>query len=223
MGDQVGARRAAARFIETNAGPSRYIAVVNFTGIVRIAQNFTPDVERLKQAVDGPRMSAVSPIGRSVADLASTGMPSLAPGSVAADFGMRRDLMALRNLAKSLAGVPAARFIQAAFVPRRRRRTGSKGAGSWKLTWKSTNRLLKLKSPVQLGLRLRLLDAETGQQRWDSGSINLSGLANAGDAVVPQALRLPVAGLAPGAYRARFAIQDSAGAQAVREAEFRLE
>jgi VWFA-related protein len=83
--------------------------------------------------------------------------------------------------------------------------------------------LLKEKNPVQLGLRLRLLGGTSGEQKWDSGNVNLSGLAQAGDAVIPVALRLPVAGLAPGAYRAEFTVEDSAGGRAVREAEFRLE
>lgn len=83
--------------------------------------------------------------------------------------------------------------------------------------------LLKEKDPVQLGLRLRLLDGTSGEQKWDSGNVNLSGLAQAGNAVIPVALRLPVAGLAPGAYRAEFTVEDSAGGRALREAEFRLE
>ncbi len=57
----------------------------------------------------------------------------------------------------------------------------------------------------------------------DSGKVNLSGLAQAGHAAIPVALRLPVAGLAPGAYRAEFTVEDSAGGRAARDAEFRLE
>src|SRR5579862_4497125 len=41
MGDQMRAREAAAKFIDTNAAPNRLIAVVDFGGTVRIAQNFT--------------------------------------------------------------------------------------------------------------------------------------------------------------------------------------
>jgi len=83
--------------------------------------------------------------------------------------------------------------------------------------------LLKEKNPVQLGLRVRLLDSVSGEQKWDSGNVNLSGLAQAGNPVIPVALRLPVAALAPGAYRAEFRVEDSAGGRAVRDAEFRLE
>ncbi len=83
--------------------------------------------------------------------------------------------------------------------------------------------LLKEKTPVQLGLRVRLLDGASGEQKWDSGNVNVSGLVQAGKAVIPVALRLPVAGLAPGAYRAEFTVEDSAGGRAARDAEFRLE
>ena len=37
------------------------MAVVNFTGGVRIAQNFTADAERLKQVVSGAKLSNVNP------------------------------------------------------------------------------------------------------------------------------------------------------------------
>ncbi len=83
--------------------------------------------------------------------------------------------------------------------------------------------LLKDKTPVQLGLRVRLLDGASGELKWDSGNVNLSGLAQAGNPVVPVALRLPVAALAPGVYRAEFTVEDSADGRAMRDAEFRLE
>lgn len=83
--------------------------------------------------------------------------------------------------------------------------------------------LLKERNPVQLGLHVGLLDGASGERKWDSGNVDLSGLAQAGNAVIPVALRLPVAGLAPGAYRAEFTVEDSAGGRAVRDVEFRLE
>src|SRR4051812_40982834 len=49
--EQAQVRQAAARFIESNAGPDRLIAVVNFTNSLQIAQNFTPDIDKLKQVV----------------------------------------------------------------------------------------------------------------------------------------------------------------------------
>ena len=49
--DQARARDAAAKFVEANAGPDRYMAVINFGGAVSVTQNFTADAERLKQVV----------------------------------------------------------------------------------------------------------------------------------------------------------------------------
>jgi len=111
MADQIYARRAATQFIDANAGANRMIAVVNFSGTVRIAQNFTTNAERLKRAVGGPQMSTVSPNNETVAETASSGQPSFALGAVAAEFGVRSDLMALRSLAKGLAGVPGRKTL----------------------------------------------------------------------------------------------------------------
>ncbi len=44
---------AASKFVETNAGPNRKLAIAEFDVKLRIAQNFTDDVEQLRQAVDG--------------------------------------------------------------------------------------------------------------------------------------------------------------------------
>src|ERR1700723_1927251 len=41
MGDQVRARDAAQKFIDANVGPDRVMAVVDFTGSLRVIQNFT--------------------------------------------------------------------------------------------------------------------------------------------------------------------------------------
>jgi VWFA-related protein len=107
--DQMRARQAAAKFIDTNTGPNRLIAIVNFTGSVRIAQNFTADAERLKKVVAGVQFSAVSPNARPPVEVASLGMPSL--GSAEADFGARSVLLALRSMAKTLASVPGRKTL----------------------------------------------------------------------------------------------------------------
>ena len=104
-GDQARARQAAAKFIESNAGPKRLIAIINYGGAIRIAQNFTADTERLKQAVSGVKTSAVSPN-------APNTPVQLLPCHAAyrrrrdADFGVRSVLLALRSMAKNLASVP---------------------------------------------------------------------------------------------------------------------
>src|SRR6266478_5157401 len=41
FGEQGQARNAAAKFIETNAGPDRLMAIVNYGGGLQVAQNFT--------------------------------------------------------------------------------------------------------------------------------------------------------------------------------------
>src|SRR5579871_6975054 len=94
FGDQAKAREAAAKFINSNAGPDHLIAIVEFGGTLRITQNFTTDPERLKKVVAGVRFSTVSPNGPSP-DLASTAPPqspasmldSPGFGGLEADFG----------------------------------------------------------------------------------------------------------------------------------------
>ncbi len=44
-------RQTAAKFIDANAAPNRQMAVVDFSGSLRVAQNFTSDADRLKKAV----------------------------------------------------------------------------------------------------------------------------------------------------------------------------
>src|SRR6516162_8822978 len=58
-GEQVQARQAAAKFIASNAGPDRLMAVVNFTGALQVAQNFTDDISRLQSAVSGIKIGLV--------------------------------------------------------------------------------------------------------------------------------------------------------------------
>ncbi len=100
--EQIYARRAAINFIDSNGGANRLIAVANFGGALQIAQNFTEDKERLRQVVNGVKFSSVSPNG----DVALAGL-----GKAAADFGARDVLLALRNLAKGLGGVPGRKTL----------------------------------------------------------------------------------------------------------------
>ncbi len=107
MGEQAQARQAAAHFIESNAGPDRLIAVVNFTGALQVAQNFTDDIDRLKQVVSGIKVSAVAP----GAERASLGRGGPRLGGGIADFGARSMLLALRGMAKNLADVPGRKSL----------------------------------------------------------------------------------------------------------------
>src|SRR5579864_7420573 len=113
-GDQVQARQAATKFIERNAGPNRLIAIIDFTGGVRVAQNFTSDPERLKKVVADVKFSWTSP--NEPVEVATLGMPSL--GRSEAEFGIRNVLLALRSIAKGLGSVPGRKslvFLTAGF------------------------------------------------------------------------------------------------------------
>ena len=46
------ARQAAGKFVESTASPNRLMAVVDFDGSLKIAQNFTADGDLLKRAVE---------------------------------------------------------------------------------------------------------------------------------------------------------------------------
>jgi VWFA-related protein len=108
--EQTQARQAALRFLDKNTAPNRLIAVVNFGGSLRIAQNFTTDAERLKQVVSGVRFSGVSANGDA--------MGGSALSKAEMDFGARTVLLGLRSLAKSLSTVPGRKtliFLSAGF------------------------------------------------------------------------------------------------------------
>jgi VWFA-related protein len=100
FGQQALARKAAATFIDSNGGPNRLMAIVNFTGSLQIAQNFTEDTQRLKNIVNGVKFSDVGP--------ASGGG---AVGIHTAGFGARDVLYALRDLAKDLSSVPGRKTL----------------------------------------------------------------------------------------------------------------
>src|SRR5215469_5434623 len=61
MSDQARAREAAGKFIAANAGPNRLVAIAEFTGVTRVAQNFTADADRLKKVVANIKSSTVNP------------------------------------------------------------------------------------------------------------------------------------------------------------------
>ena len=119
FGDQAKARDAAAKFIDSNVGPNRMVAVVEFGGMLKIAQNFTADPDRLKKVVAGVKFSTVSPNGPSpdLASLDTSQVPQAsllggpAMGGMEADFGARSVFMALRNLANGLAGVAGRKSV----------------------------------------------------------------------------------------------------------------
>jgi VWFA-related protein len=109
--DQVRAREAAQKFIDANAGPDRVMAVVDFTGALRVIQNFTADATRLKEAAKNMRPSAVAPNG----DSSNTSLPMSMTDAAAlrseSDFGIHTLLLGIRSLAKSLTSVPGRKSV----------------------------------------------------------------------------------------------------------------
>jgi VWFA-related protein len=115
MGDQARARDAARKFIDANAGPDRVMAVVDFTGALRVIQNFTADATRLKQAAASMKPSAVSPNAPdpSLTDTSALGNFGSGPAlpNAQADFGVHTLLLGIRSLAKNLANVPGRKSV----------------------------------------------------------------------------------------------------------------
>jgi VWFA-related protein len=107
VADQMRARQAAGQFIDANSGPNRVMAIMNFSGGLNVAQNFTADAERLKKVVSGIQLSPVSP--NEPVELASTGIPNL--GRAQANFGVWDELLALRSMAKMLAPIPGRKMV----------------------------------------------------------------------------------------------------------------
>ena len=105
FGDQTRAREAAAKFIDKNAGPNHFMAVVNFTGALRVAQNFTSDADRLREVVTGIKVSSVNPN----ASPNVGGMRGL--GNIEGAYGARTVLLALSTMAKGLADIPGRKIL----------------------------------------------------------------------------------------------------------------
>jgi VWFA-related protein len=104
--DQKRARDAAEKFIDSNVKPNRPMAIANFTGGLQIAQNFTDDVERLKQVVEGVKFATVASN--------NTGGPQLGGrGGIGgmSNFGQRTMLMAVRTLAQNMSDVPGRKIM----------------------------------------------------------------------------------------------------------------
>jgi len=110
-GDQMQARNAATKFVESNAGPDRLMAVVNFGGSLVIRQNFTSNAKLLEAAVTGTSVPNIDATGQTTepVTVASLAMPSL--NNAEADFGARSMLLAIRSLAKNLRGVPGRKML----------------------------------------------------------------------------------------------------------------
>ncbi|MGO9588824.1 MAG: VWA domain-containing protein [Candidatus Acidiferrales bacterium] len=110
--NQAQARLAALKFIDADAGPDRVMAVVDFTGALRIIQNFTGDPAQLKRATEYAKSSAVSPNDSdSSSGGAEAGAPMPSLFNTGNDFGVYTLLLAIRTLAKDLAAVPGRKSV----------------------------------------------------------------------------------------------------------------
>lgn len=78
-------------------------------------------------------------------------------------------------------------------------------------------------TPPQMGIRMRVLDRKTGEQKSDTGMLALAPAPPMGNATVPMGAKLPVSGLAPGAYTLEFTVADSANRSAQRTADFDIQ
>ena len=105
--DQMQARKAAAKFIEQNAGDDRLMAVAEFGGSLHIRQDFTAQAELLKTAVifsRTPHMETNAK-GPSISD----GLPALAASG--SDFGARSLFLSIRSVAKNLRSIPGRKML----------------------------------------------------------------------------------------------------------------
>jgi VWFA-related protein len=103
--DQIVARQAASAFIDGEVGPNRKMAVVEYRGAIRVAQNFTDNAGRLKDAlpisdanVTQEEKSVRAPVGAPV-------------NSAAADLGARNLIRSLGSLGRSLDVLPGRKII----------------------------------------------------------------------------------------------------------------
>jgi len=114
-GEQVQARQAATKFIESNAGPDRLMAVANFSVAFQLAQNFTSDMDKLKQVVGSIRSTGLTP-GPDMARLGNAGsavggFPGMNSGAGVNDYNSRSLLLSIRTLAKNMGEVPGRKSL----------------------------------------------------------------------------------------------------------------
>jgi VWFA-related protein len=115
--DQIAVRQAASRFIDAEAGPNHMMAIVTFNGAMHIAQNFTDNAGRLKDALNQASFHGLAP---SAADSDNTHDPSRAEEArvvgrgampLANAFGTRNMIRALGDLGRSLGVLPGRKIV----------------------------------------------------------------------------------------------------------------
>jgi VWFA-related protein len=105
--DQKLVRAEAAKFVEGNASPGHYIAVLDFGSTLNVAQTFTTDAQRLKEVVLNDKFSSVS------ANRASVQIAPVGPAQplAQASFNARVLLLAIRGLARRMAPMPGRKSL----------------------------------------------------------------------------------------------------------------
>lgn len=79
------------------------------------------------------------------------------------------------------------------------------------------------KTPAELGIRMRVLDRKTGEEKNDTGFLIVDPPPPPGNQVVHLGAKLPVSGLPPGAYKLEFTAADAAGKSAQSLADFDIQ
>ena len=104
--DQFLARQAASRFIDANSGSGRLMAVVSYNGSLRVAQNFTDNAGRLKDALNRVEGSSSVTTSSKLERQAGSGTPASVD-----NFASRNMLQSLGSLAKSLGVLPGRKTL----------------------------------------------------------------------------------------------------------------
>jgi len=101
---QAYARQAALKFITTNAGPDKLMAIAEMGAGLKVTQGFTDDPERLKQVVAGSQFA-------SSAGSAGNGGRNTTTNAAMNEYGIRTTIGALRGMIQSLASLPGRKTL----------------------------------------------------------------------------------------------------------------
>ena len=77
--------------------------------------------------------------------------------------------------------------------------------------------------PASVTIRVRALDRNTGESKWDSGNSRLPLPANGGKPSLPAMAKLPLDALTPGTWRLEVTASDAEGKVASRTVDFLVE
>jgi VWFA-related protein len=104
--DQVPLRQLASSFIDAEMGPNRKMAVVSYNGALRIAQNFTDNAGRLKDAIPQPDSRVPETEAETHPQLGRSPIVTTADNAAARDM-----IRSLRELGRSLGVLPGRKIV----------------------------------------------------------------------------------------------------------------